>query len=703
MEIKIPLQKYTQYLRFLLWGVVFLILFLAIHGVFSEGLPGGWDTQGHYYLAEETTKHLKDGQLTFYDEKWFAGYPAFPLYGPLFYYLIAFFHLISFQVLPVLFLFKLALFLFPFLFVIAFVFASKKWFGKSSELFALPVSMVFLLVSKLHNAYGIGIASYTMAGLIPNFLGIVLLLFYLGSLKTLLEKPIEYKSIVLSGTLFASCFYTNPSIGVFALVVFLFIWFSNGLKNKNILLSGGITGLLLLPFVFQLFRYLPYASSSNIGYSEIATMPLISVLFFQVDHLIRYPSELLVNLNLYTIPFLGLLSLLLFIIGILALLKRKHYSFPLIFLFSLGIVVFELDFGFLQSFRFITLVFLMELLIITFGAQVLFTWVQKKQLSAQSWLLVFSVIVLAFTQLVFYQYDLLRNEGYHRSQQFQFSVEDYPQSASLNELESYLKQQEGNSRIAVDSTLYMFVELGGVHIASSHLATNGLAVVPGLLAESSLSSAYIIPPLKELYLSIPWGKRELLKSYEESSLGFVDHIKRLELYGVDTVIAYNPGAEQAFSRNQDEAVFEKAFESEFFTVYDLHNALPIVSEPKYAPIVFVSKSKQVFRDFTEQWYLKTDLLPYSIIYVHPSELSELLSSHGEQIGGVILEDGDVDVSRSYTYDRNGGLSDELEQWIKDTKQQTDITPTMRIERRSYTPNEKKNGGYWHAPSFVFFF
>jgi len=83
MKLTINTQRSQQLFRYFCWVGVILLLVVKTVGIFSEGMLAGWDTQGHYYLAVEVLEQLKQGNLSFYDESWFAGYPAFPLYGPL--------------------------------------------------------------------------------------------------------------------------------------------------------------------------------------------------------------------------------------------------------------------------------------------------------------------------------------------------------------------------------------------------------------------------------------------------------------------------------------------------------------------------------------------------------------------------------------------------------------------------------------------
>lgn len=703
MNIQFDKRKALQLLRILSWGSVLFFIGFTTRGILFDGVLAGWDTQGHLYLAQETSTQLRSGQLMFFDEKWFAGYPAFPLYGPLFYYLISFFSIISFSVFSIPLLFNITIYSFSFLFVFSFVYATKNWFGKSVELVALFCSLLFLLTSKLHNVYGIGIASYTMAGLIPNFLGVILLTLFIGYSKNILSDLVNKKTVFFSALLFSLCFYVNPSIGVFSLLFFLSLWGIQRKNNKQFFQIGLVSLLFLLPQIIGLVRYFPYASSSTIGFSEVATMSLVSVLFFQIDQVFGHLSSFFSSFSIYDIPILGGLTVIGFIAGLYRSFQKKIYIFMVIFGISFVIVFFELDLFVLQSFRFMTLLYLVELFIITFGLYSIVLWLKKKNLSYQSFALLTIVFGLGLYQLLFYQYDLLRDEGYHKLQQYQFNAEQYQQYASLKEVVSFLQENETGNRVAVETTMYMLVELGGLHIGTSYLASNGFSVLPGLLAESSLSSSYIISSMQALDLSIPWGRRSLLDKYTDADLSFIDHIRRLELFGVDKVVAFNPGAKKRFSENENETIFTKELSTNAFIIYELQETKPILDIPEYKPLLFVSDSRNVFREFTESWYLDSSLLPYPVVLVHPNEVDELISRYPEKIGGVIVDTNDDFDIRNIHYNRDKKISQDLALWIKETEKYDQNDESIQIERVSYTPEAKNKNGYWVSPSFILYF
>lgn len=66
-----------------------LLLAYKLSFYFSAAPITGWDTVGHFHLAERYRALLGDFRSLGYDPGWFQGFPLFYFYPPFFYFVVA--------------------------------------------------------------------------------------------------------------------------------------------------------------------------------------------------------------------------------------------------------------------------------------------------------------------------------------------------------------------------------------------------------------------------------------------------------------------------------------------------------------------------------------------------------------------------------------------------------------------------------------
>src|SRR5690349_14246763 len=103
--------------KLVLWSSVTIILIIYRKFLLSSD-PAGWDTLPQIHLFYKMVRLLKQGTCFGYDLEWFGGFPIFIFYGFLPYLFVALIHILTFGLLPVLFLSKLMIIGTPIFFLI---------------------------------------------------------------------------------------------------------------------------------------------------------------------------------------------------------------------------------------------------------------------------------------------------------------------------------------------------------------------------------------------------------------------------------------------------------------------------------------------------------------------------------------------------------------------------------------------------------
>jgi hypothetical protein len=168
---------------------VFALLLLRFPGILAaEPLPN-WDAVGHFAALREMAGYLASGHVTGYFGEWFGGMPLFQFYAPLFFVAVAGAWQALGQAVPLALLFRVASLLAVFAVVPALWFFTATFFGRREARFALALSPLYLFFPKVLASFGAGAAAAFYIGLVPNALGLALVLAWPAVLEQWRHAP----------------------------------------------------------------------------------------------------------------------------------------------------------------------------------------------------------------------------------------------------------------------------------------------------------------------------------------------------------------------------------------------------------------------------------------------------------------------------------------------------------------------------------
>lgn len=177
---------------------------------------------------------------------------------------------------------------------------------------------------------------------------------------------------------------------------------------------------------------------------------------------------------------------------------------------------------------------------------------------------------------------------------------------------------------------------GSPHYFSAMLpARFNIPVVPGFLAESSVTSPFVIPVLAS------WGQGVL--SGREALFSFFDWfnptmtaecvVKRLALFHVQYVLTASAGAAEHL-RNAPPEMLSEVEHVGGLSLFELKEFAPLLQTAAYRPYLYVGEDGSEFRRFCEQWYQHDRLLNFPVIY-SPRDPLKLPEREKAQMGGFV--------------------------------------------------------------------
>jgi hypothetical protein len=233
------------------------------------------------------------------------------------------------------------------------------------------------------------------------------------------------------------------------------------------------------------------------------------------------------------------------------------------------------------------------------------------------------------------------------------AVKDLPGYSDARQLMDRIAELRPTGRVAVETNSSNLSFLGTPHLFSTLLPwAYGIPVVPGLLAESSLSSGFLIPILGKGSRSIVWARDPGLGEIKLS-----DAIERLRLFNVEYLVASSfsylsnltaiadpltcpppsicqepPCAPLCPNAAKPLVLMERLGT---MGVFRLKDPRPFLESVKARPFLFIEQGGMDFRRFSEEWFKSSELLPYPIIFTK-RPFAELPAKERERLGGVIL-------------------------------------------------------------------
>jgi hypothetical protein len=599
----------------MVWSFCICLIVWALHPVLSSQIISGWDLTGHFYLQTKMVDFLKTGAITGYDANWFGGYPAFTFYGPLPYILIALLHLLSFGVIPITFLFNCFLFLLPFFFLSSVYYTSRVWFGEKIGPLALIFSLFFLFASREYAHFGVGLNSEICLGLFASLFAISLMVFLLGIFgrQRLQRERKDWKLILVGGVLLAMIILTHALTTIFTgvLMAVLVLSYRKNLWRPVILTF--LLGLLLSSFWLVPFLLnLKFTSAQMIGMLPLSKDPLF----------ILYPK-----FNEFFVP--GVVLLICSVVGVAKLFKSKDHFWPYAFVLTLIILprdylvhVINLP---LHYYRFVPHIFILNIFLAAVG----FGYILKSYPRLISKVCAWGAVFLAVLVMVL-QFDM--KEDYN----FYFDEYDYHETAV--EMLDYIDGLDPAGRIAVEIRPDNQSKLGTPHFFANFLPLKyDIPVVPGLLTESSLSSAFIMPSLVRATDSIGWGNVLLLKDKTFTKQDRSSMLERLSLYNVEYILLTSDNAEILLNQLGNKVSLQKRIGD--FDLLKLADSRPFIESVSYHPFLFIDEGGMDFRTFSEEWFKLPELFKYPVIYTE-KDVDDLSDYDLSQIGGFITSSPD---------------------------------------------------------------
>ncbi|NLF24676.1 MAG: hypothetical protein GX589_03345, partial [Deltaproteobacteria bacterium] len=178
-------HRYARFLEGAMWLFCALVLVWRSAAVLLQpGPPAGWDSPGHFYLFNKMLSLLREGRLSAYDPMWFGGFPAFVLYPPFAYIVMALPHILSFGLITPELSFNLTLFAIPFFFLVSLVWTGRVFLGPRAGIVLLPLGLMYLMLGVDYAYAGLGLSGLYLTGMSPGALALPMLLVMLGLLES---------------------------------------------------------------------------------------------------------------------------------------------------------------------------------------------------------------------------------------------------------------------------------------------------------------------------------------------------------------------------------------------------------------------------------------------------------------------------------------------------------------------------------------
>lgn len=640
----------------------FVIFVLCYHLWFlwSFETLAGWDLTSIEYLAGKMTEYIREGRFTGYDPSWYAGYPAFSLYPPLLYVILALPHILTFEALSITGALSLFLFFAPFVFMALLVWSAWRWFGRAAIVPALILGLLFLLAPRELASNAIGLHGLITVGFVASFLGLLGVVFIAGYLA----KPSKsWRGDVAAGVVFGLTLLSHPINALFVAWILCWrialdwrVWW----KRAGLALAVGL--VLASPWLIEFSHHRWLHSAQEVGLQAEEIDPLRRLFpelaprfwggMFSVGHsyLARLPEPLggqVVRLPriVFDFPFLGAILFPTVLLGLAALLREHKWYLPVLFVVSLlvlprGFLTEWLDAPLLY-YRFVQPLFVVEILLAVLGMLLVRKWLEswrRSRVRRSVGACVALFLCWALVATSFKKFDL---EGLNHGELMRGYLPtalNVRETSGFSEVEQALMEigrLKPTGRVAVETVWRGGEWFGTPHYLNVNLPVQyGIEVAAGFLMESSPSAAFINPALHKESEHIRWGDHALTD--EE---GFIDQslesmVERLGLFNVQYILALSERYRNALRQLVGDKL-TLALSVGRVSLFELEQFKPFLQLTSYQPYLFVDKGGVDFRSFAKFWYLRPDLFDYPVLYT-PKPFKELSFSDRQKLKGVVL-------------------------------------------------------------------
>ncbi len=636
------LKRYpVSRLSLIVLAAAHLLLGFILWRTIQDSYPSGWDTLPQFYLFSKFLTLVGNGHLSGYDLQWLAGYPVFRFYPPLAYAFLALPHWLSFGFISPELSFSLGQFLLAHLFLFIAFETTRRIIGNEAAVVSLPFSLLFLLENDVGRIVGLN-AIYSM-GILPGFLGYIEVLLFLALVDSV-RKKVTHSGIAYLALLFSLLLYTHILSAIFAFFLLLMSLVSSPkFRIRDCFAVGLIAAVLSFPVLYPFIFERGSTAAARIG----SSLDPLMVLFkgFSADEvnssfqsLRLLVADFHVSLDLLwqivsavlLLPWRALLSLICLLVGCFTLHRNGRDSLVWTFIVALILLPREVLPSILSSelhyYRFSPYVWLLAIPIMSQGLLRLST--ACRNFLSSELRVSFSV---ALGILVFFAL----SNSLLKARNIQTDLSGFSLFKPSQEVVQYFKDHRPVGRVAIESPQDLD-KLGG----SPHLLTSLLPlccqipVVPGLLVESSRSASFFNPALVALGNHLQWGSLRLLEDPSFKLQNPESMVRRLALFGVDTLIVKSPRSIGYLSRvPQNLITIDRMIAP--FVIYKIHIARPYIEETEFRPFLFVKRGDLTFREFSEEWFKVPEVFDRPVIYTKKS-LKEIPEGERSQIGGLFL-------------------------------------------------------------------
>jgi hypothetical protein len=646
--------------RSLIYVYVFLVLLGMMYPFLDGRVLGGWDLTPQYYLYEICLKSLMHFKVTGYDFKWFGGYPSFSCYGFIPYIIPALLEMLVVKPLTTLisiespqnfWIFNLFIFSLPYLFIWAMCFCGKCFFGKESRCFIVIFSLFYLTTIGDSDKAPFGLYAGLFHGHIAAFCGSILSILLLAYLQILTFRS-RTRDIIMAGVVFGLLIMTHTLstvFGLFIMGVFVIAEFSIAYVKRIILVF--VIGLAVSSFwIFPFIMNMGLTSSHSIPEIGTSAMQWIFPDLWMLRK-IDYTSITW----FFMVPVPGIILFFCTMAGLRNLFLNKSIALPLCFLLTTLLLSGNFFYAVLKLpihyYRFTMLVYPLMILVSSAGAAAVYNFLCSGPHSLKETARVGFFFIIFWGLLIagIRDYNFTPEEGFYSDLIAHISAtkemeENLPKLSPVNsfeefpeamELIEYLSKSKLTGRVAVETAPLLQKLTGSIHFFNTFLPFYDISIVPGLLAESSLSAPYLIPLLAQGSNSLLWGKK-VFPRWENEYYGQTQNetIKRLQVYDVEYILAIT----KKYKRFLDTAPpnlleIKERFGS--FALYHVKELKGLFSAPKYKPILYIRDSGPSFRDFCEDWWEEFSMLDFTFIYTD-KRFETLPEYEKSQIGAIVI-------------------------------------------------------------------
>jgi hypothetical protein len=394
----------------------------------------------------------------------------------------------------------------------------------------------------------------------------------------------------------------------------------------------GLIALVLSTFwLVPFLKDLDLTSGEKLGLLGASSDPL-----FVLFDLPSYYGEHTMSLVLATIPII--LLLICSITGIYVSIKGKNDFWAFSFILTLIVLprqylltYFDLP---VHYYRYTAHIYALNILLATAGMIFIIKKLGKlKDVPQQIGKGLLAGIIIVALLISYVDKFNLSDNPRNYTQKYNFS--EYPDYTDAQKILHYLGGLQIKNRVVVPSLPSLQETLGSPHFFATFLPLDyGIPVIPGLLAESAISTQFVLPTITALGSSLNWGNTALLGDINFSSQNLASMIERLGLYNVQYVVVTVDRAKLILNE-VDKNLISLLINEGNFSVMEIKKFRPFIEATNYKPYLFVDEGGIKFIDFSKEWFKTPELFNMPVIYTEKA-LSSLPKTEIDQIGGYIV-------------------------------------------------------------------